>query len=420
VFVSPADAPTGGPSPLLRREFGLAETPTSAVLRVTALGVYEVSINGLRVGDEVLAPGWTSYGNRILFRTFDVTALLRSGPNAIGAILGDGWYRGRLGFHGGRSEIYGNRLALLAELEIINGDRTRQTLVTDESWRSANGPLLASSLYDGETHDARLEPVGWLEPGFDDSAWPNVEPLDHDLDRVVEAHTPPVRRIEELAPVEITTSPSGRTIVDFGQNLVGRLRIEPTGSGGSTITLRHAELLQHGELCTRPLRAAAATDRYTLRGGGRESWEPRFTFHGFRYAEIDGWPGTLDEADVRAIVCHSDMERIGWFECSDPLLNRLHANAVWRSGVCAGTFCRSPPTVHSETSGWAGLAMSRSSRQRPRSFMTCGTSSSPGSPTWPLSRQPPGRLATSFPTSCRCSGTCRSRRLAQPAGVTPR
>ena len=239
----------------------------------------------------MLAPGWTSYTHRLRYQTFDVTAMLREGTNALGAMLGDGWYRGRLGFGGGRRNIYGDRLALLAQLEISYADGSSERIVTDETWRAARGPILASDIYDGESYDARLERPGWATPGYDDRDWVGVRPVERDLATLFAPSGPPVRRIEQIAPVAISTSPSGRTIVDFGQNLVGWLRLTVQGPAGQTITLRHAEVLEGGELSIRPLRSALATDHYTLRGGGVETWEPRFTFHGFRYAEVEGWPG---------------------------------------------------------------------------------------------------------------------------------
>jgi alpha-L-rhamnosidase len=355
-FVTPDwddDTSRPQPCPLLRREFDVHPGATRARLYVTALGVYEVQLNGITVGDHVLAPGWTSYQHRLCYQTFDVTALLHEGRNAIGAILGDGWYRGRLGFDGGQRNIYGDRLALLAQLEIEYADGTIERIATDETWRAATGPILASDIYDGESYDARLERSDWSEPGYNDGDWLGVRLLDRDLATLVAPPGPPGRRIELLAPVDILTSPSGRTIVDFGQNLVGRLRLTVQGPAGQTVTLRHAEVLEDGELCTRPLRYAQATDHYTLRGDGIETWEPRFTFHGFRYAEVAGWPGTLQADDIRAVVCHSDMERTGWFECSDPLVNRLHDNVVWSM---RGNFLYIPTDCpqRDERLGWTG------------------------------------------------------------------
>jgi len=341
------------PLPLLRREFDVPQGIRQARLYVTALGVYEVQINGTMLGDHVLPPGWTSYHHRLRYQTYDVTGLLHTGRNAVGAILGDGWYRGRLGYHGGQRNIYGERLALLAQLEIETIDGSKQCILSDEDWHATTGPLLASDIYDGETYDARLELTGWSEPGYDDRGWAGVHVLERNLATLVAPTGPPVRRIELVEPVAITTSPSGHTIIDFGQNLVGRLRINVHGETGQTITLRHAEVLEDGDLCTRPLRFARATDRYTLRGSEAETWEPRFTFHGFRYADVEGWPGELSAGDIRAVVCHSDMERTGWFECSDPLINRLHENVVWSM---RGNFLDIPTDCpqRDERLGWTG------------------------------------------------------------------
>jgi alpha-L-rhamnosidase len=339
--------------PVLRHEFVVRAGVAKARLYVTALGVYEAQLNGVTVGDHVLDPGWTSYNYRLRYHTFDVTSLLREGGNAIGAMLGDGWYRGRLSFNGGRRNIYGDRLALLAQLEVDYVDGTSARIITDETWRAARGPMLASDIYDGETYDARMERPGWSAPGYDNRDWVSVRRLDRDLTTLVAPLGPPVRRTELVAPIAITTSPSGRTIVDFGQNLVGRLRLTVCGEAGQTVTLRHAEVLENGELCTRPLRTAQATDRYTLRGNGVETWEPRFTFHGFRYAEVTGWPGELRADDLRAVVCHSDMERAGWFECSNPLLNQFHENVVWSM---RGNFLSIPTDCpqRDERLGWTG------------------------------------------------------------------
>src|SRR6266702_3378984 len=355
-FITPAwaeDISRPQPCPLVRCEFDVHPGVTRARLYVTALGVYEAQLNGATVGDHVLDPGWTSYNHRLRYQTFDVTGLLREGRNAIGAILGDGWYRGRFGFDGGRRNIYGDRLALLAQLEINYANGAAERIVTDEIWRAARGPILASDIYDGETYDARRERPGWSTTGYEDHDWVGVRALDRDFTTLVAPSGPPVRRIELLEPVTITTTPSGRTIVDFGQNLVGWLRITVRGQEGQTVTLRHAEILEGGELCTRPLRTARATDRYTLRGDGVETWEPRFTFHGFRYAEVAGWPGSLQEEDIHAVVCHSDLERTGWFECSDPLINRLHENVVWSM---RGNFLDVPTDCpqRDERLGWTG------------------------------------------------------------------
>ena len=341
------------PAPLLRREFHVRSRVQSARLYITALGVYEAYLNGKLIGDHVMAPGWTSYKRRLRYQTFDVTDLLQEGRNALGAMLGDGWFRGRLGFGGGRRNIYGDRLALLAQLEIIYADGTTEKIVTDESWRAITGPILASDIYDGETYDARLEREGWSEPNYDDSDWTPVRPVDWNLNTLVAPLGPPVRRIELVAPTQVLTSPSGKTILDFGQNVVGKLRLQVQGPAGQTITLRYAEVLEQGELSIRPLRFARVTDHYTLKGEGVETWEPRFTYHGFRYAQIENWPGEPHLDDFRAVVCHSDMERTGWFDCSEPLLNRLHENVVWSM---RGNFFDVPTDCpqRDERLGWTG------------------------------------------------------------------
>lgn len=342
------------PPPLLRGAFRLRGPVASARLYATAHGLYEAEINGERVGDQVLAPGWTHYTERLRYQTYDITGLLHQGDNAVGVLLADGWFRGRLGFNGGRRNIWGDRLAALVQIEVRYADGTTETFGSGEDWKAAHGPVLASGIYEGEEYDARRAMSGWSSPGFDDSGWSPVDVLPQDPSRLVAPDGPPVRRTQTLAPVAVLTSPSGRTILDFGQNLVGRLRIRVTGEAGRAVTLRHAEVLEDGELSVRPLRGARATDTYTLRGAeGGEEWEPRFTFHGFRYAEVTGWPGELAPGDVRAVVCHTDMKRAGWFSSSDPLLDRLHENAVWSM---RGNFLDIPTDCpqRDERLGWTG------------------------------------------------------------------
>ncbi|NED98931.1 family 78 glycoside hydrolase catalytic domain [Phytoactinopolyspora halotolerans] len=341
---------------LVRHEFELpcqTDDVTRARLYVTAHGVFEAEINGRRVGDDALAPGWTTYHRRLRYYTYDVTSLLRTGANAIGAWLADGWYRGRLGFNGGYRDLYGTDLSLLAQLEITLADGTRQVVATDDSWQASTGPIVLSGLYDGEAYDARDEQPGWSEPGFDDSAWSAVVENKRDPATLVAPEQPPVRCTQEIAPVECRRTEDGTLLLDFGQNLVGRLRITVDGAAGQVVTLRHAEVLQDGRLYTRPLRLAASVDTLVLDGSGPRTWEPRFTLHGFRYAEIEGWPGELREGDVVARVYHTDMVRTGWFECSNPLLNRLHDNVVWSM---RGNFVDIPTDCpqRDERLGWTG------------------------------------------------------------------
>ncbi|WP_306896309.1 glycoside hydrolase family 78 protein [Agromyces albus] len=343
---------------LVRREFEVGDDLVSARLYATAHGLYEAEINGRRVGDDALAPGWTVYPRRLRYYTYDVTELLAPAQrNAIGAWLGDGWYRGRLGWRGGFRNIFGFDQSFLAQLELTYADGRREVIATDAAWRASVGPILRAGNYDGEEYDARLEQPGWSSPGFDDAAWSAVATRKRDRASLVAPQGPPVRCTEVIAPVEVLTSPTGKRIIDFGQNLVGRVRIRVSGEAGDRVTIRTAEVLQHGELYTRPLREAKSTDHYVLAGRAIEEWEPRFTFHGFRYAEVEGWPGDLDVAaargDLVAAVYHTDLERTGWFESSDPELNRLHENVVWSM---RGNFVDIPTDCpqRDERVGWTG------------------------------------------------------------------
>ena len=351
--VLPAPGKDGEPAALLRREVRIAGHVGRARLRATAHGVLQVHLNGHIVGDDVLAPGWTSYHHRLRYRTYDVSDLILDGANTLGVQLADGWYRGYLGFAGLR-DVYGDRTGALVQLEIDHPDGSRTVLGTDRTWRSTLGPITRADLYRGETFDARRELPGWDTNGFDDSGWDLVDVVPLRRDRLVAPTGPPVRRTQTLRPLEITTSAAGATLVDFGQNLVGRLQLDlPEAAAGTTITVRHAEVLEHGELGTRPLRAAAQTDTVILDRAGARTWEPVFTVHGFRYVQVDGWPGELTVDDLRAVVIHTDLRRTGTFSCSDPLLSRLHENVVW--GM-RGNFVDVPTDCpqRDERLGWTG------------------------------------------------------------------
>lgn len=343
---------------LVRRGFRIEGEIAGARLYATAHGLYEAEINGVRVGSDTLSPGWTTYRERLRYYTYDVTALLVDGENALGAWLGDGWYRGRLGWRGGYRNVFGSDLSFLGQLEVVYVDGRRETIATDDSWRAALSPIIRSGIYDGEDYDARHEHPGWTSAPFDDTGWFPVAVRERDPRTLVAPTGPPVRVTEEVAPIAVLTSPSGARILDFGQNLVGRVRIRVAGPRGATVTLRTAEVLQEGEIYTRPLRSARSSDSYTLAGHqGGEEWEPRFTFHGFRYVEVSGWPGELDaDAAAGALVArvlHTDLERTGWFTCSDPLVEQLHRNVVW--GM-RGNFVDIPTDCpqRDERVGWTG------------------------------------------------------------------
>ena len=340
-------------APLLRGEFSLDEghgPVVRASLHATAHGIFEAYLNGQPVSDDVLSPGWSSYEWRLRYRSYDVTSLLQP-RSVLGIELGNGWFRGRLGWSGG-SAYYGNDLVALAQLEIEFSDGYVQTVVTDGSWTAGPSAVLFNDLYDGQTIDARRYSDTWLGRGFSDKSWTGVHRAEFDFGTLTPYIGPPVQRQEELRPIKIWTSPAGKMLVDFGQNLVGWVKVHVQGSAGTTITLRHAEVLENGELGTRPLRSAKATDRFIL-SGGDDVFEPTFTFHGFRYVEVDGWPGGVPSDALTAVVVHSDMQRISEFECSDELLNQLYRNVVWGT---RGNFLDVPTDCpqRDERLGWTG------------------------------------------------------------------
>ncbi|WP_426226514.1 glycoside hydrolase family 78 protein [Pseudarthrobacter sp. DSP2-3-2b1] len=342
------------PAARLSRTFEVTGPVASARLYASAHGVYVASINGRRVGRDILAPGWTSYHHRLRYQTYDVTDHLKPGTNVIGLEVADGWWRGYLGFQGKRN-TYHHRTAVLAQLELTSDGGTVTVLGTDSEWLAGRSPIVAADLYVGETYDARLEDDGWAGSGQDDSSGLHpVEIESFDAAVLVAPDGPPVRATEERAVAAVLASPSGKTILDFGQNLVGRVRITVKGPAGTEVTLRHAEVLEHGELGVRPLREAKQTDVYVLNGAADgETWEPEFTIHGFRYVEVSGWPGDVDPEAFTAVVIHSDVVRTGTFECSDPMLNQLHSNVVW--GM-RGNFVDVPTDCpqRNERLGWTG------------------------------------------------------------------
>jgi len=331
-WIGPPSAPSDSlpsPSPLLRRAFRVDDRVRSARLYVTSLGLYEAYLNGQRIGDQLFNPGWTSYRRRLQYQTYDVTSLVRPGANVIGAMLGDGWYRGHLGFFGQRN-LYGRRLAVRAQLEIQYQSGRTERVVSDGDWKASAGPLLSSDIYAGETYDARRELSGWASAPYDDREWVAVARVDPPPSALVASLSPPVRRVRELRPVAIRLAPSGETIFDLGQNFTGWARLSVRGPAGTTVTLRFGEVLdREGNLYTANLRAAAQTDRYTLSGNGREVYEPHFTFHGFRYVAVRGLPAPPDSATITGIAVSSDLVQTGSLVTSDSLLNQLQRNIVW-------------------------------------------------------------------------------------------
>ncbi|KAF5685463.1 alpha-L-rhamnosidase [Fusarium denticulatum] len=323
------------PPTLFRRPFVLNQLPHEARLYITAHGVYEAEINGIKVSDHVLAPGWTAYDHELQYQVHDVGDLLRQGAeNVIGIHVAEGWYCGRLGFGGGQHNIWGSRLGVIAQLVLSFRDGTAQTIETDSDWICHRSPVESASLYDGEIYNMAKQQVGWSSDGFDDAGWRKVKVFELNPKRLTCSDGPPIRPTQSLPAVQIIQSRNGNTILDFGQNLVGWVRFRvPWGPAGHKIRLVHAETLENGECVTRTLRHAKATDVVVL---GQFSspeavyWNPRFTFHGFRYVQVIDWPeAELKLDDFSAVVIHSDMQRTGRLSCSDPLISRLHENVVW-------------------------------------------------------------------------------------------
>ena len=353
----PEDVAVSGPSPMLRRQFSITGDIERARAYVTSHGLYEMAINGQRVGDAVLTPGWTSYNKRLQYQTYDVTGLLKKGPNVVGVTLGNGWYRGDLAWDAKRSRnLYGSHLGLLMQIVVTYRGGRQETLTSDGAWKSSTGPILMSEIYHGETYDARLEKPGWSSPGFADSAWSGVKVVDQPKDLLVAPAGPPVRRTGEIIPIGVLRTPAGDTVVDMGQNMVGWVRLKVAGPAGTTVTLRHAEVLDaEGNFYTENLRGAKQTVRYTLKGGEPETFEPHFTFQGFRFVAVDGYPGQVTPDSLTGIVVHSDMAPASSFETSNPLINQLQHNIIWGQ---KGNFVDVPTDCpqRDERLGWMGDA----------------------------------------------------------------
>ncbi len=361
------------PARQYRKEFASKPNPIRrATLYATTLGIYELHLNGQRVGDEFFAPGWTDYRKRAYYRAYDVTSRIKAGANALGAWVADGWYSGYIGFglltgigteHVGRY-TYGKTPAFMAQLEIEYADGSKETVVTNPSWKvTGDGPIREADFLMGESYDARKDMPGWSSPGFDDSKWEaairaedngpvratffefqnpapggKIEVKGRDVDlgfnRPPKLETfpgVPVRRIEQIKPIAVTSPTNGVYIFNLGQNFAGVVAMKVKGPAGTLVRLRHGEMLHpDGRLMTENLRKARATDTYILRGDpGGETYIPRFTFHGFQYVELSGYPGTPGLDAITGLVMHSDTPMTSDFECSDPVVNRLFKNVVW-------------------------------------------------------------------------------------------
>ncbi|MEK6477414.1 glycoside hydrolase family 78 protein [Catalinimonas sp. 4WD22] len=322
------------PARYLRKEFNTDKPVKSAKVYATAKGLYELHINGQRVGESYFTPGWTDYNKRVYYNTYDVTDLIKSGNNAIGAIISDGWYSGYLGYAllvrlDKVREFYGVTPSFMGQLEIEYEDGSRQIIASDQSWQGSEGPIREADIIMGETYDARMEQQGWDQAGFNAQDWKNVK-LDTYSSGKVEAYPGvTVQYQEEITPLEITEPEEGTYIFDLGKNIAGKARLKVSGAEGTKITLRFGEMLNaDGTLMTENLRKARATDTYILKGDGEEVWEPKFTYHGFQYVEVSGLPEAPQSGTITGIVMNSDTPQRSTFECSNPLNNQLYQNIL--------------------------------------------------------------------------------------------
>lgn len=381
-----------------RKEFSAAKKIKRATIYATALGVYELEVNGQRVGDAWFAPGWTDYRQRAYYNTYDVTSLVKSGDNAVGAVVADGWYSGYVGFGLlvgiGTEKVgrytYGKTPSIMAQLEIEYEDGTTKTIGTDRTWKvTGDGPIRQADLLMGESYDARKEMPGWSTAGFDDGEWaaaipakengpqpatfyefqnpeppargPKIEgrPVELGFKRPRLEAFPgvPVRVTEELKTVQITDRGKGTFTFDLGQNFAGSVRLKINGTAGHQVTLRFGEMLHpDGRLMTENLRRARATDYYVCKGDSNgEVYVPRFTFHGFQYVEVSNFPGKPDKGTITGLVLHSDTPLTSTFECSDPMVNQLFSNVVWTQRA---NFIDLPTDCpqRDERMGWTGDA----------------------------------------------------------------
>lgn len=340
---------------LLRKEFRIRKKISLAKAYVTGLGSYRFYLNGEKVSEDLLTPGWTDYPTRIMYQVYDVTQSLKKGDNAAGMMLGNVWYSSGLGWQGGRSYSNGPMMGLM-QLVVEYSDGSSEIICTDSSWKWHFAPVVENSLYHGETYDARLEIEGWNAPGLDDSDWDMADPFES-REALFSAHTsPPIRVSREILPVSVKKLESGSWVFDMGVNMTGGIRLNVSGEPGTEVVMKFAELLhEDGSVAQENLRSAKATDRYILRGGGPETWEPHFTYHGFRYVEISGLPTEPDSSTVTGINFHNVAMETGSFMCSNELLNSIYGNIL--NGQRSNMF--SVPTdcpQRDERLGWMGDA----------------------------------------------------------------
>jgi alpha-L-rhamnosidase len=330
--------------PVLIKDFMVDKKVESARAYVCGLGLYEMEVNGEKAGDEYLTPHFNAYQKWLQYQTYDVSELVKEGQNSIKVMLGNGLYKGRFGFDGGTSEIYGDQFALLCEIIVTFEDGTKQLIPSDHTWTARKSNIFESSIYDGEVYDAT----------FEDATTYAVREIDLGYERLKARLSLPVVIKERLQPIEVISTPAGETVLDMGQNMVGWVEFKNTTPIGSEINLEYGELLQEGNFYRENLRTARAEYKYI--SNGEEIWvRPHFTFYGFRYVKVSGWPGEVNPDDFTGCVLYSDMEQTGHIETSNPLVNRLFLNALWGQ---KGNFLDVPTDCpqRDERMGWTGDA----------------------------------------------------------------
>jgi alpha-L-rhamnosidase len=344
-----------GISPLLRKSFTIKKKIANATAFITSKGLYVAYLNGQKIGNDHLTPGWTSYKNRIQYQVYDVTSLLSAKENVVSAQLGSGWYRTNLGWSDNKN-FYGKETALLLQLNIKYTDGSEEVVVTDDSWKSSKGPIQYSEIYNGEIYDARLEKENWTKVGFNDQSWQKVKVLDHGSEKIISTYNEPIRKRETFKPKEIIITPKGETVIDFGQNLVGWVKIMGSAQSGDVLQWKHFEVLdKNGNVYMNNMRVAQVNTTYHFKGTGVEQYTPTFTFYGFRYIWIDKGAELLKNVTFEAEVLYSDMPITGQFETSDPLINQLQHNIQWGQ---RGNFLDVPTDCpqRDERLGWTGDA----------------------------------------------------------------
>jgi len=356
-WIVPASNDTvNAPAPLLRNVFPLSKRVLEATAYISSHGFYEARLNGHKIGDSFLTPGWTSYNKRLQYQAYDVTSLLTEGENAIGVTLGSGWYRSPLGPYTPRANFYGDKTALLMEIRIVFTDGSTKIISSDKNWKSSTGALRFAEIYNGCVIDTRLEKSGWTMPAFNDQDWLPVHVMPYAKNTLVATYNEPVKQHEVFKPIKIITTPRGEKVMDFGQNLVGWVKVTLKGHAGDSIKIAHAEVLDKaGEFYTDNLRAAKAENIYILKDTTKRTFEPQFSWQGFRYIKINGIKNPLNPDDFTAVAIYSDMKASGSFSCSNPLLNQLQHNIQWGQ---KGNFLDVPTDCpqRDERLGWTGDA----------------------------------------------------------------